>query len=1460
MPRPVEDIQPDPELAQLAEAIATGNALAFVGAGSSKRVGYPSWSELLDHLEGLAIKVNPAAAARLQAIRTAYGLLRAKNYKEILGEVVFRDEVARLFGPVTPQHDDFHEGIIRLPFRHVLTSNYDEVLESAHFGAKGETAKSFDLDQWEESSEFLTSVNNPGFKRRYLHIHGSASRPESIILAKDDYDNRYINETRTVDFLKILLTTQRVVFIGFSLTDAYFMYILNWFGAQLRLSSPRHFVILPQPDVIEIAATRAELRAKYIEPIFYDPADDHAALPILIEQLLEATESTNDAANNALTVDSVSTLVGELLADHPEAREAALQRIPSALAGQVGGLRVIGESLGDPTNKVDAEIDAVFKYVDQGLPEVAIEQYAAIQNEYAGSLTPRLQYRLKANIGTALYASGDDKGAADSYLQATAIYQESSAARGIEVLGHYLRGDTVKAHELAVSLCDDDPEFGRGQSLRVRSTPDDVPFAKVEDSVPESIRGDAEVALALADVASRRSEHVLQEKYARLALEASAEWTDAMSALAAALLESERRTADIVIEQGLVPLNAERVEEAEQLLTRAIDLIPAPDPMGRLAGLHFNRAMARRLLGNRTHAKLDTLRASHLSPEEPEIAMAVAVGAEASDEINRAISLLDDLDATPEYIVRVQFLQAWLLDRREEPGDVDRAIQILEELVRKLDQVEPAQYRFDVVGLAIRLMIKHGRVEDAGELIATIPAGSMHPALIEVSQGRVAQQASDPEPACEHSRRAAELLDEECSWLDRREVANLAQDLGLFQEAFAIWRDLLTAVRWNQDVMSLLRCAYFSGEEKFILEFCESARANGVREHALLELEVETLMHWREVDRAVARLQEWLEHNPEDKDVRLTLSLVAIQAGLPELFDGDPRRLPSVEEVQTAARGAVCAYVLRRSEQPEAGAHYAYSLYRRFPDELESRVALVRSVLDPTAPPIKLENPTTAEADAAVLVERDGEPARWIVVETEDAPSIERSEYSPTHALAVAIAGRVPGDTVEYQGREYKIRAIKNKVLHRLHQIMEHFEEDFPQEAFLRRFRLPEDVPEDAPIQEKLGEIWDQLQSFDERRRQTENIYRENLMPLAMVAERLGRSVLDTVRHFAASPTLDIRASLGDDRTWNTAVKSCGRGTELVLDAVGLATVQMLGLHEFLPEFGLRLVVPRSALDELRGASLNAAGGKQQSYMGVVDGRFFIEEVTPEQIATDVERIESLVGFIQSECEVVGGAALLAVAEPLRTDLCKVTGIACADAIAIAKERAALLWTDDVAIAAVAAQQELQVRSAWTQTILFRAMTDGAISIDTYIQCLARLLVARYSFTRIASRDIAALMMRAEWKADSPVGEAIADLIGKVGMAGTHNEMVSIAGLALLWFTAPDEQIGRQVVIGLLERIQPPAARFHLARRIYRAHGLPVDRLKLRRLKRMLRHWRSGDGPFKPRFARCRTDRQSGSH
>ena len=58
---------------------------------------------------------------------------------------------------------------------------------------------------------------DPAFERRFLHIHGSATRPEGLIVSKSDYDDRYINETRAVNYLQILLTVHRVVFIGFSL-------------------------------------------------------------------------------------------------------------------------------------------------------------------------------------------------------------------------------------------------------------------------------------------------------------------------------------------------------------------------------------------------------------------------------------------------------------------------------------------------------------------------------------------------------------------------------------------------------------------------------------------------------------------------------------------------------------------------------------------------------------------------------------------------------------------------------------------------------------------------------------------------------------------------------------------------------------------------------------------------------------------------------------------------------------------------------------------------------------------------------------------------------------------------------------------------------------------------------------------------------------------------------------------
>ncbi|MCH7546149.1 MAG: hypothetical protein IID30_07090 [Planctomycetes bacterium] len=122
MPR-VEDPEFDTNIESLVKALVGNTAVAFVGAGIGMRVGYPTWGTLLDDLEELSIAANASEASLLRTLRDSDALVRAQEYKRVLGADSFLDCIVRRFGPATPPHDKFHEQLVSLPFRHVLTTN-----------------------------------------------------------------------------------------------------------------------------------------------------------------------------------------------------------------------------------------------------------------------------------------------------------------------------------------------------------------------------------------------------------------------------------------------------------------------------------------------------------------------------------------------------------------------------------------------------------------------------------------------------------------------------------------------------------------------------------------------------------------------------------------------------------------------------------------------------------------------------------------------------------------------------------------------------------------------------------------------------------------------------------------------------------------------------------------------------------------------------------------------------------------------------------------------------------------------------------------------------------------------------------------------------------------------------------------------------------------------------------------
>ena len=301
---------------ELIELVASGEAILMVGSGSSARVGYVTWNSLMDELEKLANRCGTG----LNQTRKGNALVYAEDIKSHVRDKTgslrrYYALLESLFNSKDPPCQNFHRKLVSLPFRGILTTNYDPVLEAALGAIEPQFAYDNSLVIDENSAgrvhEFLMAMNkDKRMTRRIAHLHGRFDSPSSIILSIEDYHRAYglrlaTNQVQRDSewtlhrkLLWAVLATRRVVFVGFSMEDPYFDNMLETVSTDLwRWDKSIHFAIMSiSPEGVESSKSNADrLKHEYgVGTVFYADLDDsHQGLEQIVDDIDEVCKARN---------------------------------------------------------------------------------------------------------------------------------------------------------------------------------------------------------------------------------------------------------------------------------------------------------------------------------------------------------------------------------------------------------------------------------------------------------------------------------------------------------------------------------------------------------------------------------------------------------------------------------------------------------------------------------------------------------------------------------------------------------------------------------------------------------------------------------------------------------------------------------------------------------------------------------------------------------------------------------------------------------------------------------------------------------------------------------------------------------------------------------------------------------------------------------------------------------------
>ena len=286
----------EPGLRALRDYLATGQAVAFLGAGVSAPL-YPLWTGLIGELvDAAAGRLDDRQAESLRALASQSPEEVVEIVRTALGTGAYRDVLRRVLRVRTDPETGrswtpVQELVCRCAFQAVVTTNYDPGIVNARMRVRPDASATgfttwedeLGLDQWRTGDVFGED------ELPVLFAHGQHSRPDSIVLATTEYRRAYAGKLPQV---LARLLDGHLVWLGFSFADQRIAAVLREVADRTGTridpgAAPRHVAVMAwDPDAEGndpgTLARRAEIAYGAQLILYPAPQNDHSALGRLL--------------------------------------------------------------------------------------------------------------------------------------------------------------------------------------------------------------------------------------------------------------------------------------------------------------------------------------------------------------------------------------------------------------------------------------------------------------------------------------------------------------------------------------------------------------------------------------------------------------------------------------------------------------------------------------------------------------------------------------------------------------------------------------------------------------------------------------------------------------------------------------------------------------------------------------------------------------------------------------------------------------------------------------------------------------------------------------------------------------------------------------------------------------------------------------------------------------------------
>ena len=488
-----------------------------------------------------------------------------------------------------------------------------------------------------------------------------------------------------------------------------------------------------------------------------------------------------------------------------------------------------------------------------------------------------------------------------------------------------------------------------------------------------------------------------------------------------------------------------------------------------------------------------------------------------------------------------------------------------------------------------------------------------------------------------------------------------------------------------------------------------------------------------------------------------------------------------------------CQYVtiLVYCGEIERARDYAYRLFCQNQNDHRAWMALSASVLAYGSPPGTKEDldVTNIQEHSTFVVQRPDGSKQTLTLETnEELFALRDGNIKLDHPVAEAALGKTCGEKFDWPLKgngSAEIVSVKHKSLAAFHQVIERFEEQFPEASGFKSVSI------NFEKDDGLDEMMALLKQRAEYSQQKAKEYSEGSYPIYILGHHLGIDPIDAILGLEQECGFSPKVSSCSHEEQASAATALRKASErgIIADASACYLIRRLGIENAIEgEFG-RIAVTQVTIDifarrlqNLESSSFldEESGSRKAGSIAVRDGQISLTELTGDQVNSMLELLHSDLEWLKGKCELVPAVAKADPPDEL-IRFREEEGGRFFDDIFAADGTDRLLLSEDYHLRNWASAL-FGVNGAWIQAMMFHLEGTGHLKMQDAIKCTLQLQgLGEEALSTNAERILMATEMLSRHELSKEEFGKYCSLLGQCGADMPSHIEVAVAAMQGLW-------------------------------------------------------------------------------